>query len=194
MCAAAARAIASAGGPDGSGATPATGGGTAEANALLLKWQAILLGQLAGGKSSPLPPAERVATALQVLNSLRAAAASLPRDASVQTALGRWYLRSCLMSAEEAAAAREALGGLSSPDSPLVGRREERLEQALAHSADAWSRRPSKKSGVQAGQASRLLGRGAEAQGWLRRALALPGAGRADAQADETAEEWLDGL
>ncbi len=144
---------------------------------LALKWYAILLGRL----GDFLPKEEKIANSFVVKESLEAAAALLPEDASVQTALGQWCFKVAGISWIERNIAKALFG--APPESSY--------DEALGFFVASDAIRPSKKASFYAGQACAKLKRAGEASTWYTKCLELPSSGEADAELDKLAQAEL---
>ena len=144
---------------------------------LALKWYAILLGRL----GDFLPKEEKIANSFIVKDSLEGAAARLPEDASVQTALGQWCFKVAGISWIERNIAKALFG--TPPESTY--------DEALRYFVASDAIRPSKKASFFAGQACAKLKRADEAKTWYKRCLELPSSGEADAELDQQARAEL---
>lgn len=142
-----------------------------------IKWYAITLGRL----GDYLPTKEKVANSFEIKNSLEAAAALLPADASVQTALGQWCFKVAGISWVERNAAKLLFG--TPPESSY--------EEALAFLEASHGIRPSKKASLLAAQSHANLKQAERSEEWFRICLDLPSVGQADAEADDAARKAL---
>lgn len=142
-----------------------------------LKWYAILLGRL----GDYLPKEEKIANSFIVKETLEAAAALLPEDSSIQTALGQWCFKVAGISWIERNIAKALFG--APPESTY--------EEALGFFEASDSIRPSKKASYFAGQSCAKLKRGGDAQTWYTKCIELPSSGEADAELNKQAQAEL---
>ena len=142
-----------------------------------LKWYAILLGRL----GDFLPTKEKVGNSYKIKESLERAAALLPEDASVQTALGQWCYKVASISWVERNVAKALFG--EPPESSY--------EEALAFVTKSHEIRASKKAALFAGLCHSKLKAKAEAAEWLERCLGLESAGASDREIDAQAKAEL---
>ena len=142
-----------------------------------LKWYAILLGRL----GDFLPTKEKVGNSFKIKESLEGAAALLPEDSSIQTALGQWCYKVASISWVERNAAKLLFG--SPPESSY--------EEALGFATRSSEIRRSKKAALLAGQCYAKLGQSEESKNWMRAVLELESAGEADKELDRQAEAAL---
>ena len=131
--------------------------------------------------SSCAEPLTPPCSSYKIKDSLVAAAAKLPEDSSVQTALGQWSLKVAGISWVERQAAKVLFG--SPPESSY--------EEALGYFERSHAIRPSKKAALQAGLAQQKLGKKSEAADWFKLCVDLPGSGEADAELDRQAKAEL---
>lgn len=144
---------------------------------LALKWYAILLGRLGDYQ----PKEEKIANSFVVKESLEAAAAALPDDASVQTALGQWCFKVAGISWIERNLAKALFG--TPPSSSY--------DEALGFFEASYGTRPTKKASFFAGESCVKLKRDDDARAWYQRCVDLPPSGAADAELDARAAKAL---
>jgi len=142
-----------------------------------LKWYAILLGRL----GDFLTKEEKIANSFVVKDSLEGAAALLPQDSSVQTALGQWCFKVAGISWIERGIAKALFG--TPPESSYA--------EALGFFEASDALRPSKKAAYFAGQSCLELSKKEDAKGWFSKCIELPSSGEADAELDELAQKAL---
>jgi len=148
---------------------------TSSGSGLSLKWYAILLGRL----GDFLPTKEKVANSFKIKESLEAAAALLPSDPSVQTALGQWCYKVAGISWVERNAAKLLFG--APPESSY--------EEALGFMLKSHDIRPSKKASLFAALCYDKLNQKPQAKEWAATCLELPSFGEADADIDAQAKK-----
>ena len=142
-----------------------------------LKWYGIILGRM----GDFLPTKEKVANSFKVKEALEGAAAEIPEDPTVQTALGQWCFKVAGISWIERKVAKALFG--SPPESSY--------DEALGFFEQSDAIRPSKKASYFAGQSCLKLKRTEEGKAWLAKCLELPSSGEADAELDAQAKAEL---
>ena len=123
----------------------------------------------------------RPLSSYKIKESLEAAAAKLPDDSSVQTALGQWCYKVAGISFLERNAAKLLFG--APPESSYA--------EALSFLKASYEMRPSKKAALFAGLCQGKLGDKAAAAQWMEDCLALESTGEADLELDRQAEASL---
>jgi len=141
------------------------------------KWYAILLGRL----GDFLPTKEKVGNSYKIKEALERAAALLPEDASVQTALGQWCYKVASISWIERNVAKALFG--EPPESSY--------EEALSFVTRSHEIRPSKKASLFAGLSNAKLNDAPKAAEWLELCLSLESAGEGDRDIDDQAKAAL---